>query len=369
MKIIHLVLGKGNPNRMNGVNKVAYQLATTQTQLGHDVTLWGIANDLKLNFPERNFKTILFQQKKNKLKLAANLVTAIQELSKESIVHIHGSFITEFYHVSKLLCKYEIPYLYTPHGALTKGAMMKNSWVKSVYFKLFESSLIHNAKAMQLLGIQELEFSNNLITSNNKVLIPNGQDLSVIPNLEQVDNKEIVFGFCGRLATYHKGLDLLFQGFRIYKDKGHQGTIELIGDSDEKNELIALCEKLKIIDHVTFYGKKFGYEKFELIGKFDVFMHTSRMEGFPTAVLEAAGMGKVCITSEATNINDYLRKFNSGLPMEVNTSEAIAEKMEVALNLFQRNELNAIGHRAKEMVKSEFSWNNVSKQLIDVYSK
>ena len=60
MKIIHLVLGKGNPNRMNGVNKVAYQLATTQTEMGHDVTLWGIANDLHKNYPERNFKTVLF---------------------------------------------------------------------------------------------------------------------------------------------------------------------------------------------------------------------------------------------------------------------------------------------------------------------
>ena len=369
MKIIHLVLGKGNPNRMNGVNKVAYQLATTQTEMGHDVTLWGIANDLELNYPDRNFKTVLFQQMKNKLKLDSNLRQAIEALSKDSIVHIHGSFIPEFFHVSKLLSSLDVPYVYTPHGALTEGAMVKNNFAKKMYFQLFESTLIKNAKAMQLLGIQEMEYTNNLINSNNKVLIPNGQDLSVIPSLDQVNNKEIVFGFCGRLATFHKGLDLLFEGFKMYLDNGKKGTLELIGDSDEREMLENLCQKLGITDQVVFHGKKFGEEKYELIGGFDVFMHTSRMEGFPTAVLEAAAMGKVCITSEATNINDYLRKFNAGLPMKINNKETIASTMAEALKLFDQDELEPIGKRAKEMVEKEFSWTNVSKQLIEVYEK
>ena len=369
MKIIHLVLGKGNPDRMNGVNKVAYQLATTQTEMGYDVTLWGIANDLKENFPDRNFKTTLFQQGKNKLKLDPKLKIAIYELPKDAIVHIHGSFIPEFFHVSKLLSKNKISYVYTPHGALTKGAMVKNNFVKKLYFELFESSLIKKAKAMQLLGVQELDYTNSLINTNNKVLIPNGQDLSVFPDLDMVQNKEIVFGFCGRLATFHKGLDLLFEGFKIYIENGNNGTIELIGDSNERTELESLCKKLGIEDRVIFHGKKFGYEKFKLIGNFDVFMHTSRMEGFPTAVLEAAGMGKVCITSEATNINDYLRKFSAGLPMDENNPAIIAKTMENALQLFESNQLSSIGARAKAMVEKEFSWNNVSKQLIQVYSK
>ena len=66
MKIIHLVLGKANPERMNGVNKVVHQLAKTQATLGQKVSVWGIANDLIPNYPIRNFKTVLFQQYSNK---------------------------------------------------------------------------------------------------------------------------------------------------------------------------------------------------------------------------------------------------------------------------------------------------------------
>ena len=39
-KIVHLVLGKANPERMNGVNKVAHALAATQKDFGYDVEVW-----------------------------------------------------------------------------------------------------------------------------------------------------------------------------------------------------------------------------------------------------------------------------------------------------------------------------------------
>jgi len=371
MKIIHLVLGKANPERMNGVNKVAYQLATTQTNMGHEVHLWGIANSMTKNYPDRNFSTTLFRQFKNKLKLDPNLVKAIETLNSDAIVHIHGSFIPEFYQVAKLLTRGDVPYVYTPHGALTEGAMVKNNFIKKLYFELFESALIKNAKAMQLLGIQEMEYTKKLINSDNKRLIPNGQDMTKIPNIKKQINAgdTIVFGFCGRLATFHKGLDLMLKGFKAFVQAGGKGRLELIGDGDDRKTLEGLCRQLEISDLVTFHGKKFGTEKFELIAGFDVFLHTSRMEGFPTAVLEAAAMQKVCITSEATNINDYFREFKSGLPMKTNGVEAITVMMEQAYRHYQKNELEAIGIRARKMVETEFNWTKVAQQLVDVYAE
>jgi hypothetical protein len=43
MEIIHIVLGKANPDRMNGVNKVVYQLATKQVEFGENVAVWGLS--------------------------------------------------------------------------------------------------------------------------------------------------------------------------------------------------------------------------------------------------------------------------------------------------------------------------------------
>ncbi|MBL0191806.1 MAG: hypothetical protein IPQ18_10810 [Saprospiraceae bacterium] len=61
MEVIHIVLGKANPNRLNGVNKVVYNMATEQHKAGKNVSVWGIANDVKHDYPKRIFKTILFK--------------------------------------------------------------------------------------------------------------------------------------------------------------------------------------------------------------------------------------------------------------------------------------------------------------------
>ena len=65
MKIIHIVLGRANPNRMNGVNRVAHNLATAQVNKGSDVSVWGIT--ASANLPddelERSYKTKWFFMK------------------------------------------------------------------------------------------------------------------------------------------------------------------------------------------------------------------------------------------------------------------------------------------------------------------
>lgn len=370
MKIIHLVLGKANPERMNGVNKVAYQLATTQTALGFDVMLWGIANNLEINYAPRQFKTQLFQQYTNKWRLDSQLIEAIKQLPKNTIIHIHGAFIPTFYRLSRLLKKQEIAYIFTPHGSFTEMAMSKNKWLKKWYFHYFETSLIRDAKRIQLLGIHEYEYLDQLTQEANKCLIPNGQDFSVIPDslAKGSKNPVIVFGFCGRLATFHKGLDLMLMGFQKYLQSGRTGWLEFIGDGDDRADLEQLSKELGVEDRVVFHGKKFGAEKFALLNKMDVFLHTSRMEGFPTAVLEAAAMHKPTITSEATNINDFVKKYQTGWTLQDNTPEEIAEVMRLAKQAFVDQQLEGMGERGKQMVKQEFDWKNIAQQLVAIYA-
>ncbi len=370
MKIIHLVLGKANPERMNGVNKVAHNLATAQTNMGYHVNLWGIANDLEHNYPERNYTTILFQQYKNKFLIDPNLNIAIQELDTDTVIHIHGAFIPEFFNITRKLDKQNVPYIYTPHGAITEGAMSKNAQIKKLYFKLFESKLIKNAKSVQLLGKNEQIYLSNMLQTENTCLIPNGQDWDSIKNFGQTrpSNQVPIFGFCGRLAKHHKGLDLLLIAFKNYITNGFDGKLELIGDGPDRPYLEHLADQLKIEHKTIFHGKKFGDEKFNLISQFDVFMHPSRNEGFPTAVLEAAALKIPCITSEASNVNDYIRQYNAGLPLTINTSEHIAETMGKAFNMWKDHSLSSLGDNAFKMIQSAFDWKNISNQLIQVYA-
>lgn len=370
MKIIHLVLGKANPERMNGVNKVAHNLATTQTALGYDVTLWGITDTLIHNYPPRNYRTNLYQAIDSKFNIHESIIEAIEGVSKDTIFHIHGSFIKEFYHIAKLLKKLEIPYVYTSHGSLGPAAMLQNALVKKYYFTFVEKTILKNAKAVHLLGNTEVENVQRLMpNANNTIKIPNGQNLSEIPKI-QVDKAgrtAPIFGFLGRLDKNHKGLDLLLDGFATYVENGGTGTIEFVGNGPDMDFLKEKGEALKIADKLTFHGAKYGDEKFDYLANFDVFLHTSRMEGFPTAVLEAAAMSLPCICSEATNANDYLRQWNAGYPYQDNTPEEIARQLQLAEADFHNKTLIKKGKNARKMIETDFTWEKVSRALIEVY--
>ena len=94
-KVIHISLGKANPNRMNGVNKVLHSLLSVQAGFIGEIEYWGISFSDQHNYPERPFKTILFRDYKSKFRLDPKLKMRIGDLKNEKnvIVHLHGAFL------------------------------------------------------------------------------------------------------------------------------------------------------------------------------------------------------------------------------------------------------------------------------------
>src|ERR1700744_4634819 len=97
MEIIHVVLGKANPGRMNGVNKVVNDLATQQCRNGEKVQLWGITRYPRHDYPGRPYPTKLFLAAANPFSLDKDLRAALDEIEAEAIFHLHGGFIPVFY--------------------------------------------------------------------------------------------------------------------------------------------------------------------------------------------------------------------------------------------------------------------------------
>ena len=89
MEIIHIVLGKANPDRLNGVNKVVYNMASEQSKAGKSVQVWGITPNPVHDYPERNFKTLLFQEERFHFFMPRALKEAILG-NKNTIFHING---------------------------------------------------------------------------------------------------------------------------------------------------------------------------------------------------------------------------------------------------------------------------------------
>src|ERR1700761_692708 len=77
MEVIHLILGKANPMRMNGVNKVVHEMATNQVLRGYPVEVWGITASTTHDYPKRNFTTRLFLRGMNPFHMDDELKQAL----------------------------------------------------------------------------------------------------------------------------------------------------------------------------------------------------------------------------------------------------------------------------------------------------
>jgi glycosyltransferase involved in cell wall biosynthesis len=325
MEIKHIVLGKANPERLNGVNKVVFNLASEQTKAGKNVQVWGITDNPIHDYPERNFKTLLFKASKFPFLIDSDLKSAIKS-HKTSVFHIHGGWIPLFSSLAKLFAKHHIKYVITPHGAYNEIAMQRSQWIKKIYFHAFEKTILKHAHKVHSIGKSEVEGLEKIYPNAKSFLLPYGFEANTA-EVSVSKNKDFTIGFVGRLDTHTKGLDLLMEAFYQFQKTEVNSKLWIIGDGEGRDFLEQFILEKKL-NNVVLWGKKFGKEKDELISQMHVFAHPSRNEGLPTSVLEAASFGVPSIVSKATNVAEYVTQFQAGIAIDNHSVSQLMSAMD-----------------------------------------
>jgi glycosyltransferase involved in cell wall biosynthesis len=368
MNVIHLILGKANPERMNGVNKYVFNLATEQIKRGIDVQVWGITADIESKKPVTSFTIQLFKAGKSGFHAPIGLKNALANIDeKQTVFHLHGGWIPTFGIIAKWLVKNKLQYIFTPHGAYNSVAMLRSKWQKKVYFYLFEEYLLKHAFAVHALGASEMDGLRKIMPAAKQILILPGFKPNTYSLLPRKIASIFTLSWCGRLDTHTKGLDILLKSIHLVSKKGIVIKLKLIGDGPGRSQLEELKKSLQIDREVQFCGSLFGQEKDNEILASDVFVHPSRNEGLPTAVLEAAAMYKPCMVSAETNIGTYISTNEAGWVVSPNSPKVWVEKIEEAYQYYLANKLETLGVHARKMIEHDFDWPFVVDQLQNVY--
>ncbi len=363
MELIHLILGKANPNRMNGVNKVVHQLATQQALSGMQVSVWGITKDLSINYDERNFETRLFPAQLNPFSFSKKLTNALHELPKNTIIHLHGGWIPVYYALACYLNKIQLQFVFTPHGAYNTIAMERSSWTKKIYFQLFENKVLQYATKIHCIGKSEILGVQQLFPNKKTVLLPYGFESNIQNNSILTKQEKVVFGFIGRLDIYTKGLDVLVEAFTIVVKKLPQAQLWIVGDSNERMALQQQIDAAQLQKNVLLLGSKFGAEKEEILKNITVFVHPSRNEGLPASVIEAASYGLPCVVTEATNIGDPIIEFNAGKVIADLNATGLAHALLEMEQIWKTGDFSTMQQNAIQMVQETYAWSKVIHNL------
>lgn len=372
MKIVHLVFDKTDVISRKLANTVD-QLATEQIKLGFKVTLWEISNNPNDALQQRTYKTILFHVKKYQWSVSDEIITAINELPSDAILHFHGGFIPIFFTIAFQLNKRNIPFVYTPHGTFNKKNIEEDGLSKKVYFKLFENNLMKWASALHFEGETETAFIDDQSIINNPklVFIPNGlTNENLLPAHKFNELEEPVFAFFGKLELTDGGLDILLQGFAEYKQKYNgKGFLWIIGDGQDKKEVYALATHLGVNNFVTFKGNIFGIRKFEMLNKVNALIKPSRFEYDPSIILEAASSNVPAIVSKETNLSSYINTYNAGITLMENNPANLAKAFLQCAKEIEEGNWEQKRKNAVKMVIEKFQWSKVAQLHINMYEK
>jgi glycosyltransferase involved in cell wall biosynthesis len=365
MEIIHIILGKANPDRMNGVNKVVYNLATAQANAGKKVSVWGITAHPIHDYPKRNFKTLLFKAHWNPFFIIPELRKSVL-IHKKATFHLHGGWVPQFSTLAKFFTKNGITFILTPHGAYNTIAMQRSSWKKKLYFQILERSLLKNSSKIHCVGNTEVDGLQAIFANTKSKVIPYGfeTNATVFPLPK---NKDFTIGFVGRLDIYTKGLDLLLDAFRKFQKNHPDAKLWLIGEGEGQTFIEDYINENKLVN-VILWGKKFGEEKDKLITKMHVFAHPSRNEGLPSAVLEAAAIGIPTVVTKATNMAAYVTQYQAGIGIENEDINALQSALEKLWQTYKDGEAAAYIHGAQKMLSCEFHWPDLVEKFEAMYA-
>lgn len=114
------------------------------------------------------------------------------------------------------------------------------------------------------------------------------------------DESKVNLVSIGRLE-YEKAFDNLLRAFVIVRREHPQAALTLIGQGSEKANLKKLAEELKLTDAVRFIG--FQSNPFPYMKQADIFVLSSRYEGFSNVMVEALACGTPVVATDCPSAN------------------------------------------------------------------
>ncbi|WAT18942.1 glycosyltransferase family 4 protein [Aurantiacibacter sp. MUD11] len=194
--------------------------------------------------------------------------------------------------------------------------------------------------------------------------IPDGQVLEDLPDRA---GQPASILWVGRMVEW-KRVDRLVDAFAILRTQGHEVQLVLAGDGPERSSLEQRVADAGLEDHVTFTGWVDSDQRSALMKTASVFAIPSEAnENLPMAALEASGHALPIVGSAVSGLPEIVEHDGSGLLIENIDPASLADALKTILT---RPDLaEAMGIRAREIVRQRFSMNAMVEGYIGIYEK
>ncbi|THB77528.1 MAG: colanic acid biosynthesis glycosyltransferase WcaL [Desulfobulbaceae bacterium] len=281
-----------------------------------------------------------------------------------SIVHLHGHFAHSPTSVTMFASQLSgLPFSFTAHA-------------KDIYTsdpeKLREK--IGRADFVITCTLHNKAYLESLIKTEFTAVhcVYHGIDLSLFHNQQQQITARPPYQiFTIARLTPKKGLPTIYRALRILKDKGIDFHHTLIGDGDDREQILALIDQLELSDYCTWLGTQNHTQVLDRFRQSHLFVlgceiaKNGDRDGIPNVLVESLAMGVPAVSTNVSAIPEILIHEESGLTVPPRDPDALAAAMS---RLLQDEQLRRkVIEQGRALVHEKFDNTMLIKAMVDIF--
>lgn len=180
-----------------------------------------------------------------------------------------------------------------------------------------------------------------------------------------LSNDDIAIVNVGAL-TDHKGQRWLVKAAPGVIDRFPNAKILIFGEGELRSDLEASIDALGLTDKVRLPGHVEGIR--DRLDAFDLYVHSSHLEGLGTSILDAMLAGLPVVAAEAGGVVDIVRHGETGLLAATRSSKALSSAIVDALRMSE-GEREALADRGRTFAAETFSVDQMVEGTFGVYMR
>ena len=316
----------------------------------------------------KNSANLHFQSQKDLIVYTWRAFLLSNKLLKKNKYDLTHSFFTVPCGALSLWFKLtrKIPYIISLRGSDVPGYSERFKFIYAILKPLIKfiwkksDAVVSNSQ-----GLRDLALKTS--SRQNVDIIFNGIDLNdFYPNESLRSRDKFIITIGATRITARKGTNYLIEALGILAPNNPNLLLRILGDGDEKNNLIELTKRLKLEKFVQFLGRVPREETSPYYQEASLFVLPSLNEGMSNAMLEALASGLPILATETGGTEELVENGVNGFIIKMKDAQDLAEKIEMILKDEGLRVQMGLASRKKAQ---EMSWTIVADKYYDLYAQ